>query len=266
MIGVGLLLFFLVPGLLAYAALYGLFHSQRTIAPEPPGVNTIEASVVILLCSALAHALTISLFVGNAVLCDAVACPLSVPAAWLDPYARAFTAVESKGITARALGGLLMLALIQGGLAYAGVRAWLRRRAAADRLPVWLYGWATEIANAADNPGSLVLAHVLTTQDHGGKPVMYHGQLYDMTLKPDGAIVRLALLDCERGLADLGGSMDVATIAEPLSRFPFLVIDAAHIRNVVFKVVEVDEASTCELPVGTMPDVAPPPPPPTSRS
>lgn len=242
MIGIGLLLFFLVPGLLAYAALYGLFHSGKTVAPEPPGVNTIEASLVILLCSAVVHALTTSLIAGNAALCAAVPCPMTVPAAWLDPYARAFAAVESKGITARALGGLLALTLAQGGLAYAGVRAWLRRRARADRLPAWLYGWAAGIADKADNPDALVLAHVLTTHEHGGRSVIYQGQLYDMALRPDGAIVRLTLLDCDRGLADLESAADAPTMLGPLSRLPFLTIEAAQIRNVVFRFVPVDEA------------------------
>lgn len=239
MIGIGLILFFLVPGLLAYAALYGLFHSGKAIAPEPPGVNTIEASVVILLCSAAAHALTTLLIAGNGLFCAAVACPLRVPAAWLDPYARTFAAVEHQGITARPLGGLLVLALAQGSLAYAGVRLWLKRLARADRLPPWLYGWAAGIANVVDNPGSLVVAHVLTTQDHDGRTVHYSGLLYDMGLRPDGAIVRLTLLDCERGLADLASGFDEATVPGPLSKLPFLVIEATHIRNVVFRVVDV---------------------------
>lgn len=260
MIGVGLLLFFLVPGLLAYAALYGLFHSGRTIAPEPPGVNTIEASVVILLCSAATHALTTMLFAGNAELCRTVSCPLTVPAAWLDPYARAFEAVERKGIAARTLGGLLVLALVQGGLTYAGVRAWLRRLARADRLPAWLYGWAVEIANAADNAGTLVVAHVLTTHDVGGRPVVYQGQLFDMALKPDGAIVRLTLLDCDRGSADLTSPAGTPSIVGPLSRLPFLMIDASQIRNVVFRTARVDPKAGD--PAST---VAPPAPPPTSR-
>ena len=216
MIGIGLLLFFLVPGLLAYAALYGLFHSGRAIAPEPPGVNTIEAAIVILLCSAGAHALTAALFAANDALCRAVPCPIRVPDAWLDPYARALSAVEAKGVTARALGGLLAIALAQGGLAYLGVRAWLRRLARADRLPAWLYGWAVGIANAADNDDRLVLAHVLTAHEVGGKPVVYHGQLYDLALKPDGAIVRLTLLDCDRSLADLASPAGAATTTEPL--------------------------------------------------
>lgn len=256
MIGVGLVLFFLVPGLLAYAALYGLFHSGKAIAPEPPGVNTIEASVVILLCSAAAHAATALLIAGNALVCEALACPVRVPAGWLDPYALTFAAVEHQGISARALGALLVLGLTQGTLAYAGVRLWLRRLARADRLPPWLYGWAAGIANMADNPGSVVVAHVLTTQDHAGGTVTYSGLLFDMALRPDGAIVRLTLLDCERGLADLQSGIDVPTVPGPLSRLPFLVIEAGHIRNVVFRVIE-DAAGA---------DVAPSPAPPTSAA
>lgn len=258
-IGVGLLLFFLVPGLLAYAALYGLFHSGKTIAPEPPGVNTIEASVVVLLCSAAAHVLTTLLFAANAKLCQVAPCPLTVPAAWLDPYARAFEAVERKGIATRALGGLLALALAQGGLAYVGVRTWLKRLAKADRLPAWLYGWAVGIANKADNPDMLVAAHVLTTHDHDGRAVVYQGQLFDMALKPDGAIARLTLLDCDRGLADLTSPAGTPSIVGPLSRLPFLMIEASQIRNVVFRTARVDPGAPDPAPA-----VAPPPPPPTS--
>lgn len=123
MIGIGLLVFFLIPGLLSYSALYGLFHSGRAVAPEPPGVNTIEAAVVILLCSAVLHVLTALVIAGNAVICQEIVCPVRVPAAWLDPYARAFEAVERQRATARALSGLLLLALGQGALAYALARA-----------------------------------------------------------------------------------------------------------------------------------------------
>lgn len=132
-----------------------------------------------------------------------------------------------------------------------------------DQLPAWLYGWAVGIANAADNPGTLVIAHVLTTQDHQDRTVVYSGLLYDLALKPDGAIARMTLLDCERGLADLSSPADISTVADALSHLPFLIVEAAHIRNVVFRVVQVDEVESADGP-NLHPDVAPVPLSPTS--
>lgn len=257
MIGVGLLLFFLIPGLLAYAALYGLFHSGRSIAPEPPGVNTIEASLVILLCSALVHAATALSVAGLVTLCDATACSTHSVSARLDPYALAFDAVERQGIGAGALGGLLLLALAQGGAAYALVRLRLRRLARSDRLPAWLYGWARDIANAADDDDRIVVAHVLTAHEVDGRAVIYGGALFDLGLRVDGGITRLALWDCERYVADLA-DVDARTLGPPMSRLPFLVIEGSQVRNVVFRIVDVP------APDAAPPDVAPPPPRPTS--
>lgn len=246
MLEAGLLLFFLVPGLLTYCAIYGLFHSGKAIAPQPPDVNSIEAVTVIFLCSTVVHASTAVLIDLNSWLCSAQSCSLTLPSGLLDPYARAFQAIDGKGVTGHALGGLLGAALLQGIVAYIGVRLYLRRLALADRLPSWIYGWATDIANAVDNDDVLVVAYVLTNHDLGGRPIVYGGVLYDMALKSDGAISRLTLWDCERYLADLGGTIDQPTLPVPSSRFQFMMIEASQIRNVAFEIVDLADLATTE--------------------
>lgn len=241
MLGPGLLLFFLIPGLLAYCAIYGLFHSGKSIAPEPPSVNSIEAVTVILLCSAIVHAVTGLLIEVNDWVCAGGGCPITLRPTYLDPYARAFAAVEDKSVSGHALGGLLFFALVQGGIAYALVRTWLGWLARRDRLPSWIYGWATNIANAADNGDTLIVAYVLTTHDHGGQAIVYGGVLYDMALKPDGCISRITLWDCERYRANLDGGVDERTLPAPSSRFHFMMIEAAHIRNVAFEIVDLSD-------------------------
>lgn len=258
MIGVGLFVLFLIPGLLAYSAIYGLFHSGKSIAPEPPGVNTIEASVVILLCSAAVHAVTAAAVAGNALFCEFLACPVRVPGAWLDPYARAFHAMGSKGANARILAALLLLATAQGGLAFGLVRTWLNRRARRDRLPAWLYGWAVGLANAADNEDTLVVAYVLTTHEVAGETVVYAGGLFDLGLRSDGSIARLTLWDCERHLVDLGEARGGPTLRAPSSRFPFLAVEASQIRNVAFRTVKLFDRRPPASPADVAALAAPP--------
>ncbi|KQN39398.1 hypothetical protein ASG37_07440 [Sphingomonas sp. Leaf407] len=157
----------------------------------------------------------------------------------LDPYAAAFNAMDGGKASGDAVGGLIAIALLQGALCYWGVRRWLNYRARADRLPAWIYGWATDIANAADNDDRLILAYVMTTHDIDQKAITYVGVLYDLVLKADGCITRLTLWDCERYLADLAVPVDRPTLPEPLSRFPFLMLEASHIRNVAFEILDV---------------------------
>ena len=65
MLETGVLLLFLVPGVAAYAAIYGLFHTGKTIAPEPPSANSIEALVIVVGASIVIHALTSLVFTVN---------------------------------------------------------------------------------------------------------------------------------------------------------------------------------------------------------
>lgn len=239
MIESGLLLLFLIPGLLAYCAIYGLFHSGKAIAPEPPGVNSVEAVTVILLCSVVVHATAGTLIFLNALVCESQICPVAFPAALLDPYSTAFRSLKDAQAPGRTLGMILGISLAQGVVAYVLVRRWLDHLAARDRLPAWIYGWATDIANAVDNADTLVIAYISTTQDVGDHVVLYGGLLYDMALRADGSILRLTLWDCERYLADFATPAGTPTTSAPNSSFPFMMIEASQIRNVVFRVVTV---------------------------
>lgn len=244
MIESGLLLFFLIPGLLTYCAFYGTFHSGKSIVPEPPAPGSIEIVTLVLLSSAVVHVTSASLIHLNHIAIEHIGSLVALPAGLLDPYAAAFGAIEAEQVNGDALGGLVGIALLQGLIAYKLVRFYLRHLARIDRLPAWIYGWATDIANAADNEDELIVAYVLTTHDHDGKSIVYAGALYDMALKPDGCISRMTLWDCERYLANLASGLDEKTLPVPSSRFPFMVIDASQIRNVAFEVVDFDEAVT----------------------
>ena len=246
MIESGLLLFFIVPGLLAYCALYGAFHSGRSIAPEPPSASSIEAVTIILLSSVVVHVTSAVLIHVNHVVCNHLPCPIRLPRGLLDPYAAALGAIEREKASGEAIGGLLGVALSQGIAAYALVRFYLHWEASRDRLPAWIYGWATDIANAADNDTNLIVAYILTNHDHDGKTIVYAGALYDMALKSDGSIARMTLWDCERYLANLGASLEDKTLPAPLSRFPFMIIDGAHIRNVAFEIVDLAGAEMAQ--------------------
>ena len=242
MLETGILLLFLAPGLAAYAALYGLFHNGKAIAPEPPSANTIEAVVVIAGMSLLVHAGTAALFSANDLVCArfAGACPFRVPAPWLDPYRSALDVVGGKGIGGHAVTVALGGVAVQSGLTYAAIRLWLRRKARQDQLPPWIYGWATSLANALDNSGTAVIAYVMTTTEHGDKVLAYGGLVHDISLKPDGCITRITLTDCERYLVDLGASFDDPSLSPTLSRFSFMAIDAQTIRNIAFETITFD--------------------------
>ncbi|MGZ2410739.1 hypothetical protein ACUXST_000136 [Sphingomonas sp. F9_3S_D5_B_2] len=232
----GIFLFFLVPGLLAYCALYGLFHSGKAIAPEPPAAHSVEAVTVILLAAVAVHVASAVLIAINSAICYRIGSLVSVP---MEPdiYVTASKAMSAKQISADELVELLGASLAQGILAVAGIRAWLSNRARKDKLPAWIYGWATSLANSVDNDDTLVLAYVLTALEADGKPVLYVGTLYDMALKPDGAVSRITLYDCERYVADLSAPLSSPTLPVPLSSFPFMIVEAENIRNIAFDVV-----------------------------
>ncbi|MBX3592917.1 hypothetical protein [Sphingomonas sp.] len=238
MIESGLLLFFLIPGLLSYCAFYGTFHSGRSIAPEPPAPGSVEIVTLILLSAAVVHVTSAAFIHINHIFVAKVGGILHLPAGLVDPYAAAFRAMGSQEASGDAIGGLVGIALMQGLIAYVIVRAYLRHLAKSDQLPAWIYGWAVDIANAADNEDEFVVAYVLTTHDHSDKTIVYGGVLYEMGLKSDGCITRIALWDCERYLADLSAGMNIKTLPSPSSRFPFMIIDASQIRNVAFEVVD----------------------------
>lgn len=180
----------------------------------------------------------------NEMICAGGSCPFNAPPGLLDPYSRAFAAINDGKVNGDAVGGLIAIALGQGAIAYGAVRLWLRHRAKNDCLPAWIYGWATDIANAADNDDDLIIAYVLTNHETEGKTIVYAGVLYDMALKSDGCLLRVTLWDCGRYLANLSGSLNDKTLPEPSSRFPFMMIEANQIRNVAFEIVDLEAMET----------------------
>lgn len=139
MIESGLLLFFLVPGLLACCAFYGTSHSGRSIAPEPPPGSS-EIVTLVLLSSAVVHFTTATLTWLNHLVASHVGALLTLPAGLVDPYAAAFRAIRDQQADGHAIGGLIGIALLQGGIAYHLVRRHLRNLAGRDQLPAWIYG------------------------------------------------------------------------------------------------------------------------------
>jgi hypothetical protein len=234
MLETGILILFMIPGVAAYAALYGLFHNGKAVAPEPPSANSVEAAVVIIGASVLIHTVTAIAFAVNSAACQN-GCPVKVPVAWLDPYAAAVSALSGKGIAGTALAMTLTAVVVQGAAAYAGTRQILASLAHRDRLPAWIYGWAKPLADSLDNDDTVILAYVLTDIEQNGKSVVYGGLLNDMALKSDGCVSRITLTACERYLVDLGAPLATPSLSTALSNFPFMVIDAAHIRNIAFE-------------------------------
>lgn len=238
MFGTSIALLFLIPGLAAYAAIYGIFHDGKRIAPEPPGANTVEAVIIIAGVSVVVHAATSSLFALDRVICHG-GCPLTVRAGWVDPYGSAIKAVTGHGIGGTALSLALLAVCGQAAVIYWGIRWRLTVLARSDRLPAWIYGWATLLADGLDNQDTAVLAYVLTTSECGGKALAYGGLVHDIALKPDGSVTRITLTDCERYLVDLMAPADENSLSDALSSFSFMVIDAAHIRNIAFETIDV---------------------------
>lgn len=236
----GIIVLFLVPGLMAYCALYGLFHNGKAIAPEPPSANSVEAVTVILLASITVHAVTAGLFTANNLVCTG-SCPFDAPATWLDPYRPATSAIANGTANGSALTFLLMAVIVQGLVAYVGLRSWLVWLARRNRLPAWIYGWARELANSLDDDDSAILAYVLTNTDQGDRTVAYGGLLYDLALKPDGCVSRITLVSCDRYLVDLSAPLENDSLSAPLSQFAFMVIDSANIRNIAFEALYTGE-------------------------
>ena len=240
MLETGVLLLFLVPGVAAYAAIYGLFHTGKTIAPEPPSANSIEAVVIIVGASIVVHAITSLLFTINLGVCS-FGCPVRLPGTWLDPYGGAMRALAGGGIGGTALSLSLLGVVVQGAIIYGAVRGWLGRLARRDSLPNWIYGWAKPLADSLDNDDTLVVAYVLTTIDIAGKVVAYCGMLNDLAMKADGSVSRITLRECERYLVDLNGDAEHASLSVALSTFSFMVIETANIRNIAFETLIVDQ-------------------------
>lgn len=234
----GIVVLFLVPGLIAYCAIYGVFHSGKAIAPTPPTANSIEAVTVILLASVAAHGVTALLLVANDALCGALRCPIPLPGG-ADVFATIGNALGPRGLSAGAVAAGLAVIGAQSVAVFVAVRGWLRFLARKDALPPWIYGWSTEIANSLDNPDRAIIAYVMTTTDvatgAGSGTVVYVGMLLDMALRTDGAVTRITLWDGERYLVDLAAREEA--LPTPLARFPMMIIDAANIRNIAFEVL-----------------------------
>ncbi len=236
----GIVVLFLVPGLIAYCAIYGVFHSGKAIAPTPPTANSIEAVTVILLASVAAHGITALLFVANDRLCGALRCPIPL-AGGADFLSAAGSAISARSLSAGPVAAGLSLIGVQALAVFIAVRQWLRLLARKDALPPWIYGWSTDIANSLDNPDRAIIAYVLTTTDvpaadgAGSRTVVYAGMLLDMALRTDGAVTRITLWDGERYLVDLAAREEALPM--PLARFPLTIIDAANIRNIAFDIL-----------------------------
>lgn len=225
-----------------YAGLYGLFHSGKTIAPEPPAANTIEAITVVLLGAAVIHAIFALLVSLNNPICENLWCPISTSFKSVDPYVLASSAAKGEQLTHGGVLALLGAALFQGVVAFGGVRMWLSHRAKRDTLPNWIYGWATGIANNADNVDDLIICYVLSKVQHGAKPILYVGILFDLGLRSDGTIRRITMADCERYIADFDSAADEPTLPKAMSQFPFMIVDDENIQNVSFEVITLKSA------------------------
>lgn len=241
MLATGVLLLLLAPGVAAYAALYGLFHSGKAIAPEPPGANTLETVTIIGGVSLVMHAVCAAAFAFNDVICDAQ-CPIKVKPAWLDPYHGAVLAMSGTAINGVSMALALAGVTAQATVAYVAIRLWLRRLATRDQLPAWIYGWATPLANTLDDDDRAVIAYVLTKTECDGRTLAYGGLVHNLSLKPDGSVIRIALTECERYLVDLTSSLDDASLSKALSRFSFMTIEADNIENIAFEAIDLGVA------------------------
>ena len=223
----GAALLFLVPGLLAYCALYGIFGSGLKISVAPPPANSIEALTVVLLASLFAHAAALGLVAIDTGLCVTTGRCLGLS----DMTTLIFASLGDGQLTAARAGTILAAALAEGVAVYFVIRLWLRRLTKRDRLPVWLYGWTADIANLLDNADRLVVAYVLATQEADNRSVVYAGAVFDMAVARDGAVTRITLERCERYLV----AMDRTLTGKPLSRFALMTIERENIRNIAFE-------------------------------
>lgn len=229
MLGAGVLVLFLLPGLATYSALYGLFSPRRSIATQPPPANSIEAATLIVGAAAAAHAVATFL----------VATARAVFAAWgwtsPDPYAAALQAVSGHALDSTTLAVALEIFVVPMVIAFVATRFWLRQLAERDRVPEAIYGWAARFVNAMDDPSRSVVAYVVTRAQIGDRAIAYVGPLNDIKLTAEGGIARLTLLECDRYLINFEAAGAETSLGQPLSHLHFLVLEAAEIRNVAFE-------------------------------
>lgn len=251
----GALLLFLVPGLCAFSALYGLFgdihialgasrsrgRAQRVaFAPVPPAANSLKAATVVVLASLMAHAVTAAIL---EVIGGVSWWVFNIPAPFV--MAELLNGAQSD----LELTVLLLLVLCQGFAAYALVRWQLHVRARNDRLPRWLYGWTAELANLLDNDAKSVVAVVLTTGEIEQRPpwahaparrvsLAYIGIVHDIGIGEDGTTRRITLEDAQRFAIDLTKPFEAI---EPLASFEMFTIDAPQIRNLTFEIYDASE-------------------------
>lgn len=244
MLQTGLLLLFLLPGLAAFCAFYGLFHNGKAIAPEPPAANSLQATAIIAGGSIIVHGLTALLFMLFAFACHH---RCSVTPALLDPYHAAFGAISVADARSAGVFWAMSGLVAQAILVYSVASRWLVYRAMSDNLPPWIYGWAVDLANSLDNVDTVIVAYVLTVTNVGDQVVAYGGPLNDLALKPDGTIARITLVQCERYLVDLVADSAERSLSGAKSRFTFMVIDGAQIRNVSFEALLLPDQSTAPV-------------------
>ncbi|MEZ5656045.1 MAG: hypothetical protein R3E04_09200 [Sphingobium sp.] len=259
----GVILLFLAPGIAAYAALYGLFHSTGSIAQESPAANSIETITVILTGALLIHLATASFIAIGHFICDQqIICCFAVSAPWHDLYGMAISSISKSSNLAAGAGGLSLPSRVssekvafllgavtaQSVLSYAMIRGWFAYRGRHGVLPRWLYGWAASIPNIFDEDRGLLIAYVLTNhdvEDGAAKKhcIAYAGMVNTMKLDANGNISTLTLLDCDRYLVDLtteGAQNPAGTANAPykaLFNSPFMLFDGTQIRNVALAVV-----------------------------
>ena len=254
-------LLFLIPGLLAYCALYGIF-SRRTqsIAPPPPPANSIKTITIVLVASVIVHGLTALLIGLNGQLCSTFCC-LPVREGWDDPYRLGGRLTRTTDPATLDVGYVIAAALLQGFVAYRAIRSWLRAQARKNRLPDWLYGWSASIANQLDDVGKVLIAYVLTTIDVSNNTVLYCGAVRDVELGPEGGVARIVLDDCERYIVDLTRPWPPRPEPEALAVFASMTIEAATIRNIAFETLPLGPVIDAESPPSPSEDPPPDSPP-----
>lgn len=239
-IKLGTALLFLIPGLLAYCALFGIFatRSQLSVAPIPAAPNSIKTLAIILIASVVTHGATALINAAGLWLCARGICVARLPYGYHDIYGTISRLSRNGPADAFEVSFLVAGAVAQGLAAYLAIRLWLARCAAKDNLPDWLYGWSTDIANKVDDEDRLLIAYVLSTKDIGDRSVVYVGAVRDLALQADGSVARIVLRECERYVVGVDTSWSELDLP-PLSLFPLMSIDAANIRNIAFETVPV---------------------------
>jgi hypothetical protein len=224
-------LLFLVPGLCTYGSLYGLIGFRSpSITPAPPPANSIKAIIIVLLSSVGVHAVTA--FVIIVIRESALKIGLEA-----DVYRVVATIASKHGVTLWQTFHLAGGALVQGLTTALFVRQWLARQARLNTLPEWLFGWTTDFANFSDDHDKTLIALVLTDMDIEGATLAYGGIVRDLGVGSKGEISRLILDDCQRYFIRLDQPRATEN-AKSLSSFDHFYVDATHIRNVTFEIVQ----------------------------